>query len=93
LFARGTWDRDTNTETAKVFPTDAGPVGFFVGHDRSWVVGHTWTINARMLNPASSGFTRQVEHFPINLNSAANIPAPSEPCLSAFSEHISEELH
>jgi hypothetical protein len=78
LFARGTWDRDTNTETAKAFPNDAGPVGFFVGHDRSWVVGHTWTINARMLNQASFGLTRQVEYFPINLNSAANIPVPSE---------------
>jgi hypothetical protein len=77
LFARGTWDRDSDTQTPKAFPTDSGPVGFFVSHDRSWVVGDTWTINAAMVNVASFGLTRQVEAFPINLNSAPNIPVPN----------------
>jgi Carboxypeptidase regulatory-like domain len=77
LFARGTWDRDSDTETPKAFPNDAGPVGTFVNHDRSWVVGHTWTINATMVNVASFGLTRNVNDFPANLSSAANIPVPN----------------
>jgi hypothetical protein len=77
LFARGTWDRDNNTETPKAFPNDSGPVGLFVGHDRSWVVGHTWIISPTMTNLASFGLTRNVNDFPTNLNSAANIPVPS----------------
>jgi Carboxypeptidase regulatory-like domain len=77
LFARGTWDRDSDTQTPKAFPTDAGPVGFFVNHERSWVVADTWTINTSMVNLASFGLTRQVDAFPINLSSAANIPVPN----------------
>jgi hypothetical protein len=77
LFGRGTWDRDSDTQTTKAFPTDSGPVGFFVSHDRSWVVGDTWTINSAMVNVASFGISRQVEYFPINLNSAPNIPVPN----------------
>ncbi len=77
LFGRGTWDRDNNTETAKAFPTDAGPVGYEINHSRSWVVGDTWTINSTMVNAASFGLSRQVLDFPINLNSAANIPVPN----------------
>lgn len=77
LFARGTWDRDKDTETAKAFPNDSGPVGYFVSHERSWVFGDTWTINTTMLNQASFGLTRQVNDFPINLSSAANIPVPN----------------
>jgi hypothetical protein len=77
LFARGTWDRDNGTETPKAFPTDSGPVGFFLSHDRSWVVGDTWTISPRMVNQGSFGLTRNVDDFPINLNSAPNIPVPN----------------
>ncbi|HEY4762070.1 MAG TPA: carboxypeptidase regulatory-like domain-containing protein [Candidatus Sulfotelmatobacter sp.] len=66
LFARGTWDRDNQTETPKVFPQDPGPVGSFVSHERSWVVGHTWIINPRVTNLASFGIARQVYDFPIN---------------------------
>jgi hypothetical protein len=78
LFARGTWDRDTQTQTPKAFPNDLGPVEFFLGHDRSWVVGDTWNINPTMVNQASFGLTRQVEYFPANLNAAPNIPVPNE---------------
>jgi hypothetical protein len=77
LFARGTWDRDSATQTPRAFPNDAGPVGTFVGHDRSWVVGDTWVINANMTNFASFGLTRNVDDFPSNLHSAANIPIPN----------------
>ena len=74
LFARGTWDRDSATQTPKAFPNDTGPVGTFVGHDRSWVVGHTWAISPTMTNVASFGLARNVNDFPSNLNSAPNIP-------------------
>jgi len=77
LFARGTWDRDNDTQTPKAFPNDSGPVGTFVSHDRSWVVGHTWTISPTMTNIASFGLTRNVNDFPTNLNSAPNIPVPA----------------
>src|SRR5208337_2330594 len=77
LFARGTWDRDNDTESAKAFPNDPGPVGYSVNHSRSWVVGDTWTINSSMVNVASFGLTRQVVDFPIKLNSAPNIPVPN----------------
>ena len=77
LFARGTWDRDSATQTPKAFPNDAGPVGTFVGHDRSWVVGHTWILNPTMTNVASFGLTRNVNDFPSNLSSAANTPVPN----------------
>ena len=45
FFSRGTWDRDNNTQTPEAFPTDAGPVGTFISHDRSWVGGYTWLLN------------------------------------------------
>jgi hypothetical protein len=77
LFARGTWDRDSNTETPEAFPNDAGPVIFNFSHERSWVIGDTWTINSRMLNQFAFGLTRQVDDFPANLSSAANIPVPN----------------
>ncbi|HLM80934.1 MAG TPA: TonB-dependent receptor [Terriglobales bacterium] len=77
LFARGTWDRDNNTQVTKAFPNDAGPVLFNFSHERSWVVGDTWTINSRMFNSASFGLTRQVDDFPFNPKSAANAPIPN----------------
>ena len=42
------------------------PLGSFVSHERSWVVGHTWIINPRLTNLASFGIARQVYDFPIN---------------------------
>ena len=77
FFARGTWDRDNNTQTPEAFPNDAGPVGTFISHDRSWVGGYTWLINPRMTNFLSFGLTRNVNYFPTNLSSAANIPVPN----------------
>jgi len=78
LFARGTWDTDRDTYSAKAFPNDAGPVDYEINHSRSWVFGDAWTINTRMLNQASFGLTRQVLDFPANLSSTANIPIPYE---------------
>jgi hypothetical protein len=66
LFARGTWDRDSQTESPKFFPQDPGVLGSFIGHERSWVVGHTWVINPRLTNLASFGIARQVYDFPID---------------------------
>jgi Carboxypeptidase regulatory-like domain/TonB dependent receptor len=77
LFARGTWDRDNNTQVTEAFPNDSGPVIFNISHERSWVVGDTWTLNPTMVNQASFGLTRQVDDFPYNPNSAANIPVPN----------------
>ena len=77
LFARGTWDRDNNTQVTEQFPNDAGPVIFNFAHERSWVVGHTWTINSNMVNNAAFGLTRQVDDFPFNPKSAPNAPIPN----------------
>jgi len=66
LFARGTWDRDNDTQTPRLFPQDPGDQGSFVGHERSWVVGDTWVISPTMTNQANFGLTRQVDDFPIN---------------------------
>ncbi len=66
LFARGTWDRDNQTQSAKAFPQDPGPLGSFVSHERSWVIGHTWIVNPRVTNLASFGIARQVYDFPTN---------------------------
>lgn len=66
LFARGTWDRDNQTESPRAFPQDPGPLDSFVSHERSWVVGHTWIVNPRLSNVASFGIARQVYDFPVN---------------------------
>jgi hypothetical protein len=74
LFARGTWDRDNDTQVVKLFPQDPNNlIGRFV-HDRTWVVGHTWAINPAMTNQAFFGLSRQVDDFPSNF-------APSAPNL------------
>jgi Carboxypeptidase regulatory-like domain len=66
LFARGTWDRDNDTQVPKVFPQDTGDQVSFIGHERSWVVGDTWIISPAMTNQAFFGLTRQVNAFPVN---------------------------
>jgi hypothetical protein len=66
LFARGTWDRDNQTETPRAFPQDPGELGAAISHERSWVLGHTWIITPRITNVASFGIATQVLDFPVN---------------------------
>ena len=77
LFARGTWDRDSDTQTARVFPQDPNPLGSFIGHERSWVVADTWIVSPTITNQVSFGLTRQVDDFPINF-------APTAPNIFQF---------
>ncbi len=71
LFARGTWDRDNQTQAPKAFPQDPGPLESFISHERSWVVGHTWIVNPRVTNLASFGISRQVYDFPVDFSPTA----------------------
>lgn len=66
LFARGTWDRDNDTYTPKVFPQDSGDELSFIGHSRSWVVGDTWIISPAITNQVFFGLTRQVNAYPVD---------------------------
>ncbi len=76
LFARGTWDRSNDDDSAnhviQVFPGDPAPLASIIDHSRSWVVGDTWTISPTMSNIVSFGETNQVLVFP--LNSKPNFP-------------------
>jgi Carboxypeptidase regulatory-like domain len=76
LFGRATWDRDNNTESVAQFPGDP-PLINLINHDRSWVIGHTWTINNSMVNNIFVGLTRSVLFFPSNF-------APTAPTLFEF---------
>jgi len=64
LFARGTWDRDNDTQNQKLFPQDPATLIARIVHDRTWVIGETWAINPRMTNQAFVGLSRQVNDFP-----------------------------
>lgn len=66
LFARGSWDRDNDTYTPKVFPQDPGDELSFIGHSRSWVVGDTWIMSPSLTNQVFFGLTRQVNAFPVD---------------------------
>ena len=82
LFARGTWNRDNDTETPKAFPQDPEELIAFVNHTVTWVGGDTWIINPNMTNQASFGIARQVDDFPSTF-------APSSPNLFGFTNSIS----
>ncbi len=64
LFARGTWDRDHDTQNQQLFPQDPATLIGRIVHDRTWVVGETWAINNRMTNQAFVGRSRRVDDFP-----------------------------
>ncbi|MFY9528486.1 MAG: TonB-dependent receptor, partial [Candidatus Acidiferrales bacterium] len=80
LFARGTWDRSVDDDSAnhfaRTFPGD--PIeAIIVDHSRSWVVGHTWTISPSIINQASFGETNETLVFPL-------ASAPTFPNLLSF---------
>ena len=82
LFARGTWDRDNNTQVQQLFPQDPPSLIGRIVHDRTWVVGDTWTINSSMSNQAVFGLSRQVNDFPAEF-------APTAPNLWGFTNGLS----
>lgn len=81
LFARLQMDRfndDDNVNVLPQFPSDPDPQDTIISHDRSWVVGETWTISNSLINQAFVGVTRQVLDFGVNFApSAPNLLAPS----------------
>jgi len=63
LFGKGSFTRTNGTQTAIRFPGD--PETFpFLDKSYTWVVGHTWTINANMVNQASFGEVYEDFAFP-----------------------------
>jgi Carboxypeptidase regulatory-like domain len=77
LFARGTWDRDNNTEFTAQFPGDPSSLIGNINHNRSFVVGHTWTISSTLVNNIFAGLTRSVLDFPSEF-------APTAPTLFGY---------
>lgn len=67
IWGKGNFVRTNGTESAIQFPGDPLTSPFF---DRSytWVVGHVWTINTRMVNNASFGETYENFNFPNTYN-------------------------
>ena len=68
LFGRIQMDRFNDDDSVNVlpqFPSDPFPQASVLNHDRSWVVGETWTITNNLINQAVVGLTRQVIAFPI----------------------------
>jgi len=66
LFARGTWDRDHGNYGGDLqqFPGDPQTLIGYVGHNRSFVAGHTWIISPTLVNYIFAGLTRQVQFYP-----------------------------
>jgi len=74
LFGRIQMDRfndDDSTNVLPQFPSDPTPQASIIDHDRSWVVGETWTITNNLINQAAVGLTRQVLDFPVHFAPAA----------------------
>jgi hypothetical protein len=80
LFARGTWDRDKDTQTTAQFPGDPPALIGNINHNRSFVVGHTWTISGSLVNNIFAGLTRSVLDFPAEF-------APTAPNLLGFGQN------
>ncbi len=74
LFGRLQMDRfnDFDENNLSQFPQDPIPLATDVDHDRSWVVGDSWTVSSSLVNQAYAGLTRQVAAFPVNF-------APTQP--------------
>jgi Carboxypeptidase regulatory-like domain len=83
LFARGTWDRDNNTEQTAQFPGDPAALIGAISHNRSFVVGYTWTISNTLVNNIFAGLTRNLFDFPA-------LFAPTAPTLFLFG--LNEDL-
>jgi hypothetical protein len=80
LFGRLQEDRfnDDDSNFPPVFPGDPNPLVSIIDHDRSWVVGETWTLSNNLINQAFAGLTRQVLDFPVRFApTAPNIVIPS----------------
>lgn len=63
LFGRFNILRENDTQVVQQFPGDS-PAQLFQNRDYSFVVGHTWTINANNVNSLTIGLTRQYNNFP-----------------------------
>jgi hypothetical protein len=67
LWGKGNFVRTNGTQSAVHFPGD--PVTSpFIDRSYTWVVGHVWTINTRMVNNAAYGETYENFNFPNTYN-------------------------
>ena len=67
LFGRGTVVRENQVRAAVQFPGDPQTTQF-IDRSHAWVVGHTWTINQRMVNNVYGGDTVADLAFPNTYN-------------------------
>ena len=67
LWGRVTFARTNRTQSAIQFPGDP-ETHPFEDRSRAWVVGHTWTINSRMVNQAAYGENYEDYAFPDTYN-------------------------
>jgi Carboxypeptidase regulatory-like domain len=63
LFGRFNVVRENDTQATQQFPGDP-TTQLFVDRSWSFVLGHTWTINANNINSATFGITQQYNDFP-----------------------------
>jgi hypothetical protein len=63
LFGRFNIVRENDTYTVQQFPGDP-TTQLFQDRSYSYVIGHTWTINANNINSATFGLTQQYNNFP-----------------------------
>jgi hypothetical protein len=63
LFGKFNIVRESDTQTVQQFPGDP-PAQLFQDQTYTYVLGHTWTINANNINSATFGVTRQFNNFP-----------------------------
>ncbi len=73
LFGRLQMDRfnDDDEQVLTQFPGDPTPLLSSIDHDRSWVVGDTWSVSSSLVNQVFAGLTRQVMDFPYNYTPTA----------------------
>jgi hypothetical protein len=73
LFGRFNIVRENDTQATQQFPGDP-TTQLFVDRSWSFVVGHTWTINANNINSATFGITQQYNDFPAGAGAFPTFP-------------------
>jgi len=73
LFGRFNIVRESQTQNVQQFPGDPA-AQLFSDRDYSYVIGHTWTINANNVNSLTFGLTRQFNAFPASPGAFPTFP-------------------
>jgi len=73
LFGKFNIVRESDTQVVQQFPGDP-PAQLFQDRTYTYVIGHTWTINANNINTATFGVTHQFNNFPAGPNAFPTFP-------------------